>query len=418
MIAAFAFNMFATRWPDICYTPEYAAPLRIVGDLCTLLPYGLGILAIWWLTYPVDRALRQGLSRIEGDEGATRPVWSRRQYLTFNIRHHVLIVGVPITMILYASNLTRGYASEIRTWIFDWPYLPDLILGAAALGIFIIAPVLMRHIWTTEPLADGPLRRRLDGLCTRIGLRCRDILVWNTDGMVVNAAVMGLLPRVRYVLLSDALLETMSDEQVEAVFGHESGHVRLHHIEFFLLFAFVTMLSVSGAMQGLLELWPRMSLMTIQIIGAGITLMLWGVGFGWISRRFERQADLFGAICVTPEPAGCKMPCSVHPQPRGPDGAVLPESREPSRSDSSGVCATAAASFVSALDRVAVLNGIPHEERSWRHSSIGSRIRFLTSLADDPQRLARFDRVVRRIKTTLLVLAVVGTALAVYYYSV
>ncbi len=72
--------------------------------------------------------------------------------------------------------------------------------------------------------------------------------------------------------------------------------------------------------------------------------------------------------------------------------------------------------FVSALDRVATLNGIPHEEYSWRHSSIGIRIRFLTSLAGDPNRVARFERVIRRAKRGMFALAVFGTAMAVCYW--
>jgi STE24 endopeptidase len=74
--------------------------------------------------------------------------------------------------------------------------------------------------------------------------------------------------------------------------------------------------------------------------------------------------------------------------------------------------------FASALDRVASVSGIPHEERSWRHSSVGSRIRFLHSLAGDPARAIRFERIVRRAKAVLLAVAVVGAAGSLYYWSV
>jgi hypothetical protein len=67
---------------------------------------------------------------------------------------------------------------------------------------------------------------------------------------------------------------------------------------------------------------------------------------------------------------------------------------------------------------VAILNGIPSEERSWRHSSIGSRIRFLISLAGDPARARAFERLIRRIKTTFLAAAVLGGAFFFYYWTV
>ena len=79
------------------------------------------------------------------------------------------------------------------------------------------------------------------------------------------------------------------------------------------------------------------------------------------------------------------------------------------------LCATAARIFAAALDRVAILNGIPQEERSWRHSSIASRIEFLTSLAGDPNRLRCFERTIRVIKYSLIVFCVVGLTIAAYY---
>ncbi|MCH9058833.1 MAG: hypothetical protein IIB55_09420 [Planctomycetes bacterium] len=80
------------------------------------------------------------------------------------------------------------------------------------------------------------------------------------------------------------------------------------------------------------------------------------------------------------------------------------------------VCATGAAVFGEALDRVAVLNGIPHEERSWRHSSIASRIRFLNAQAGDPNLAKRFARLVRRVKRGLLASAIVLSLAASYYW--
>ena len=70
------------------------------------------------------------------------------------------------------------------------------------------------------------------------GFRFTDILVWDTGHMMVNACVTGILPRFRYVLLSDALLESLTPLETAAVFGHEIGHVAHRH---FLYFAFFFM---------------------------------------------------------------------------------------------------------------------------------------------------------------------------------
>jgi STE24 endopeptidase len=231
---------------------------------------------------------------------------------------------------------------------------------------------------------------------------------WHSHHMMVNAAVMGLIAPLRYILLSDALLESMNEQRIEAVFAHEAGHVRHHHMQYFLLFAVCGMLVVSAIVELLVRgstgAHPVLPLGEAAIQGAGFVavLVVWGVGFGWISRRFERQADLFGVRAITPLLKACPLPCARH---RGPNP----------RPGSDGLCATAAEVFKSALDRVAVLNGIPHHERSWRHSSIASRIRFLTSLAGDVVRLRAFDRLVHRIKLTLWVASIGGLILGGVY---
>lgn len=410
-LLGFAAAALFTRWPQWFAFGTTTPALQILGDLIVLSPYFAGAIAVWLAVYPVERMLRGQTVEWAAKRTQTDPhPWPLRSYLDFNIRHHLLVVAVPMTIILMGANLTRGYEAALvgltgRVWA------PDVLLGVLALGVFLLAPLMLTRIWRTTPLDPGPVRRRLLAICDRIGLGCREILVWHSDGMMINAAVMGLWPRVRYVLLSDALLETMTVRQIEAVFGHEVGHIRRHHIPYFLVFAYIGWLLATGAM----ELLARASTgpdaswvfspVVIQSAGTVGAILFWGVGFGWLSRRFERQADLFGASCVVPDGAECSLPCSVH----GDEGT---------RPVGAGrVCASGAAVFASALDRVAVLNGIPHEERSWRHSSVASRIRFLTSLAGDPTRAAGFERLVRRLKLALLSVAVIGSLVSLAYWT-
>ena len=53
---------------------------------------------------------------------------------------------------------------------------------------------------------------------------------------MLNACVTGILPRFRYVLLTDALIETMTPVEVAAVFGHEIGHIAHRHLLYFGFF--------------------------------------------------------------------------------------------------------------------------------------------------------------------------------------
>ena len=53
---------------------------------------------------------------------------------------------------------------------------------------------------------------------------------------MVNACVTGILPGYRYVLLSDALIESLSPMETAAVFGHEIGHIVHRHLLYFAFF--------------------------------------------------------------------------------------------------------------------------------------------------------------------------------------
>src|SRR6202012_830175 len=148
------------------------------------------------------------------------------------------------------------------------------------------------------------LRDRLERLAARFGFRFTDILLWGTDNSVFNAVVTGALPRFRYVLLSDALVEHLDEHEVAAVFGHEMGHVRHRHLASFGLFflgslgvmALVSQLTdgtatLLGASPGSGQAWVEVA-KSAAVLGV-VGVYYWLV-FGLLSRRFERQADVFG----------------------------------------------------------------------------------------------------------------------------
>jgi len=187
------------------------------------------------------------------------------------------------------------------------------------------------------------------------------------------------------------------------VFGHEAGHVKKHHILFLLLFA-ASSLMIAGGLVELAE--ARWEWLDRQVLEAGalvVVALVWLVGFGWVSRRFERQADVFGVQVLSESIRDFRMPFAYHQAyPRGPARRAL--------------CMTAAVRFAGALERIAVLNGIPVHARSWRHSSIASRARLVQTLAAHPARLARFQRVVLATKVGLVLVSAAAAAVTVWLY--
>lgn len=404
LLAGFGLLMTQTGWIRLVHQWRlYGRNLQqipLAGDLVLLLPILIATILCWLAMYRTDRALRMGGVSQPG-EPTGQTVWSLGQYLDFQVRYQMLTVVVPMSLFILASDLVGIYRRDLVD-LTQIIWTPEAILAVLAAMVFVLSPLMLRFIWRTKRLPASALRSRLEETCRRMGLRYRDILIWQSHGAMVNAAVMGLLPQIRYILLSDGLLEHLTQEQVEAVFGHEAGHVREHHIAYYMIFAIGSMMAVSLGADWLL-VHARLSEDTVELMVAGMVAMIWFVAFGWISRRFERQADLHGVRCLDGALPQCLLPCWQH--------NITPEPHVGER-----MCTTAAHVFSSALESVAALNGVSKFARSWRHSSIASRQDFVRQAAFYPETLRGFERMVRHIKAGLLVITILLTLLAAWNY--
>jgi Zn-dependent protease with chaperone function len=409
-----AASVYGTDWGANVRAWPAIRGLFGLSYLVMLVPFFVGILVVWVMLYPADRAIRRVQFDRQLQAGILhRQVWRLRTYLGYMFRQHVLIIAVPMVPIAIARDMIYDYRWKLRAWTHV-PWGDQAVWGIVAGLIFFFAPVMLRFIWSTRVLPPGELREKLECISRRMGLKYRQILIWQSDGMVVNAAVMGLLRPVRYVMLSDGLMEMLDDHKIEAVFGHEAGHVKLHHIQFYLLFALLSMLIVGGTMELAMAAqrhWPAWFPPAgkfddyLQVAAAAEIVLLWATFFGKVSRRFEWQADLFGAASVTPPAEGCDRPCIVH-------GTAKVAGEE----DGVPVCATAATTFADALDRIAELNGISPEAGSWLHGSIGQRTRLLRGYVYQPASAARLVRTVRVIKGLLVVGVSIGLVIAAWLY--
>ena len=428
-------NMVFTPWPNLVRTGWGLGRIPLFGDLMLLAPFFFSLLAMWTIFYPVEMRFREECfsqasepatksanaamsTSPENDAiGALNAALQRKpkvrnslgSHLMDKFRHQVLILAVPMSIIVLAKHLIHGYTEALIPLPRDVMIrglLLNTALGAVSVIVLAMAPLMLRYIWATEPLPAGPLRDRFMATCRRVGLRYREILLWHTHGMAVNAAVMGFITPLRYILVSDALLETMDEDEIEAVFGHEAGHVRHWHLPFFGLFAIVSMYIAGGAMHLIFFVdrkmngAPQLDGAILQLVALGVLLAMWLFGFSWLSRKFERQADLFGVRCITPDMKDCLVAqCPVHGNKKAP-----------------GLCISAANLFGRTLYKIADLNGIPREAPSWRHGSIESRCRLIETFTSNALAVARFDRMLLFIKIGLVVVTLIGSAVAVWLY--
>jgi len=417
ILMVFTAQLIFGGWAQLILVKWQLHRFILVDELLLLLPFLLMMILFWHSYYPVNRYVREYIVAGQLAEGmAARPVWSRRQYISFNLRTGILIILVPMLLIKGYMDLLYGIADRWlpQTNLVDISIGIFIFIGIA--GIFILAPLILRHLWQTRPLPAGPLRERLELFCHRMGLKIRDLLLWDTHSAVANAAVMGLFGRIRFVLLSDAVIENMSDDQIEAVFGHEAGHIKHHHIIFLVLLVvgvFSLALLAGAFADWVVQRWilsPSDYIHYGQWMVSG-SMLAWIVAvgamvFGWVSRRFERQADLHGAMIVDAD-----LPSS-NVEPDNPPPAeenIVPSDANPNlENPRNDLTERGAGIFGSALIRIALLNGISIDAHSWRHSSIGSRVNFLRTLALSERELKRFQRVVIIIKIFIILSFIVG----------
>jgi len=60
---------------------------------------------------------------------------------------------------------------------------------------------------------------------------------WNAlNGGLVTAGVLGLVTRFRYLLITPELIKLLDKDELMGVVSHEIGHVKKHHLRYYLVF--------------------------------------------------------------------------------------------------------------------------------------------------------------------------------------
>ncbi|MBM9537313.1 M48 family metallopeptidase [Desulfobulbus alkaliphilus] len=338
----------------------YLAPLDLGGRLPILtnvagLVCFFGLLALIW---------RHARPRYQAMFGRLHSSWS---FIRSNIRANLPIVLPWLFLSLLFDLLILLPITVLEELLHSpWGELGFFVLFLVFLVLAF--PPLVRWLWDCRPLPPGPQRDRIVRFCRAQGFRS-EILIWPLfEGQVLTAGIMGIVPRLRYLLITPALLEALSDEEIDSVLAHEIGHVkRLHLVLYILMFLGFSLLAGSLAeplphvllasdfFYRLLTISPFApeNLMGILITVPLLVLMVlyFRYIFGYFIRNFERQADLYVF-----KVQGTSWP------------------------------------LIASFEKIARLSGSRREEKNWHHFGLGERIDFLQRCERDRTLIKKHDR--------------------------
>jgi len=328
--------------------------LPVLTDIAGLGCFFLLLAIIWAKARPAYQALFQRRYRTMA-------------FIRSNIKANLPIV-LPWLILSLVFDLLRILPIPGLAKLLSPPW-GDLTVFALFLFFLVLAfPPLVRRLWGCTPLPPGRLRDRLVGFCRAQGFYA-DILLWPLfEGQTLTAGIMGILPKFRYLLITPALLETLTEEEIDSVLAHEIGHVKhLHLVLYIVLFLGFSLLAGALAeplphliLSGDLfyRLLPLLPVAPEALLGALATapllllmVLYFRFVFGYFIRNFERQADLYVFKAI-----GTSRP------------------------------------LIASFEKIARLSGGNRDEKNWHHFGIGERIDFLGQCEFDRTRIKGHNR--------------------------
>ncbi len=312
---------------------------------------------IWYFAQPLYSAMSQ-------------PGITRQSYIHSNLRLNlpILFPWVIFSLVYDLINMSPwagpdGFLNSVQGQII-------FFAGFLAL-LMIFMPGMIQYFWGCKPLKASEKGRELEGFLREKGFKYRYLLKWPIfEGRMMTAGIMGIVPRYRYILVTNSLLESLSMDELKGVLAHEMGHAKYRHLLFYVLF-FVGFVVLSFGLFDLFFYFFYTHPFFREMIPSGdsqsaslfylvlsfpmlVTLLVYfRYVMGFFMRNFERQADLYSAVTMgTPEPV------------------------------------------INSLEKIAFLSGKIRDLPCWHHFSIRERVEYLGRTINEPGLVKRHNRFV------------------------
>ncbi|MBF0474308.1 MAG: M48 family metalloprotease [Deltaproteobacteria bacterium] len=358
-IIIFTLDVYLVHAPHYLTRMALFRQFEILPGLVALAVFTFYLAIIWSSAYPSYRVL------YHSKQTRGRFVWSNITFILPMIFPWFLISLIfDLVKLLVPAQARMAIANPLGQLGFFFVFL-------VCLAVFL--PYLIKTWWGCQPLPAGPVRTAIEDFCAKIGFTYADLLRWPIfEGNIITAGVMGLIKRFRYVLITDSLISSLDVEEIKAVVAHEAGHIKKHHLLFYLFFFMGYMILVYAVLDLIAhcllsldfifdllnsvdEQFQRTVFSLVYTLPMIVLLVLYfRYLFGFFMRNFERQADLY-ALEILPQPIR----------------------------------------VATALEKIAFYSGNIRDLPSWHHFSVRERVEYIIKCLNNPDWITRHNQKVR-----------------------
>ncbi len=364
----FAFTAYGLNIKHLFEKISLVSKSISLSNLLGLSVYFIYLILLWHRSYPYYKVF----------QGSNISLMSYiRKQASFSLGILVpwmfLLVLMDIGYLLFPSAVVRSELAQ---------------LGIFVVGIFLFGSIgigMVLKLWNCQRMPFEGRRFLAERFFREHRFKIKDILFWSGfDERALTAGIVGFLPWARYILITPALNRILDNEEFLAVMAHEMGHAKKNHM-FFYIVIFAGYGLVMSSFDDLLSFWllekepllkflvakqgvlsTAFSAFVISLPFLFLLVFYFRFVFGYFSRNFERQADLYAfEVMKTPWP------------------------------------------LVGALEKVALFSGKSKDEPSWHHYSIKERIDFLKEVEFNPYLSMEHDKRVARIFRLFVVAQIV-----------
>lgn len=207
------------------------------------------------------------------------------------------LIKVWLSRLIVLNPLLLGIPVFLCTYFKTDSALLSIILSECFIfiGVFVVTPLSI-CFWRGRGIKIKPdlLFSRLEQISKELPHHFKEkkIIYLDSDIPYMNLFVVGALQKHTALLLTNAILEHLSDDEIKALLYHEVGHVKRKHL---------TLLS------GYLFLYPLTCLPLFLLQQPYGSLIAFASLIGWFAslvclhRYMERDADVYAAKKTSPE---------------------------------------------------------------------------------------------------------------------